>query len=1091
MSAIIQRFSRLMVVSLVLALVCQVGDGQAATRHKALMMYPDVHKDTVVFVYGGDVWTAPTSGGVATRITIHDGSESFPRFSPDGKQIAFTASYDGNSDVYIMNRYGGDIQRVTYHPRYDQVIGWHPTKNKILFTSGRHSYSRFNRLFLINPDGTGLEELPLPEAANGAFSPAAKEIVYNKVSREHRNWKRYRGGTAQDLYLYNFDTQKEINLTNYERTDRQPMWIDGKIYFTTDRGWRLNLYSYDPATEKLTQLTHHEEYDVRYPSAGEDQIVYQYGATLRLFDVNSGASREIPVTIKTDLPERRPYFKNVQEFLTGFHVSPNGDHAVAEARGELFTVPREHGAIHDITKTSGVRERNPVWSPDGKYIAYLSDASGEYEVYITGVTGTRETVQLTENNEGYRHALKWSPDSKKLAFTDQTLTLYILDVDSKRITKVDKAHYENIDVSLDKKPISDFTWSPDSRYIAYSRMDSSWTYQVYIYSLNTGDIHKVSNGLFNDFNPVFTQDGDHLLFVSNRNFNPTFGDFEWEMVYKDVANIYALTLRADGDPLFPMRSDDAQTTGREENDDEVRVEIDFDGLSQRIEEFPLERGNYRNLQTNETTVFYLNKEHGDFNQFEFREIGPMTLYAFSLGDRSESTVIENVDNYKLSADGSAIAYMQGHALGIIDATARESHGENLTLSDLSMKIDPVKEWRQIFDEAWRMERDFYYEPNMHGIDWLTMREKYGSLLQYASRRQDVQYLIGEMIAELSTSHTYVYGGEDTRDGGRISVGMLGVDWTVDKSGNRYQFGKIYDTPNWTHDVTPPLGKPHVSIREGEYLLAVNGEPVTADRNIYSYFQNLAGQQVTLLVNDKPTTRGAREVKVKPARSEYRLRHFAWIEHNRKVVDNMSNGKIGYLYFPDTYMGSAQVFPQYYYSQLSKDGLIIDGRYNGGGLDPDIFLRRLDHPVMSYWTRRYSHDQTAPAKVTRAHMVCLTNRQAGSGGDMLPQEFRQRGMGPIIGTRTWGGLVGISMYLPMIDGGMLTAPDYRIYGVDGEWIVENQGVAPDIDVDLTPKSLLENRDPQLEKAVEVLEQKIKDDPITWPDHPPFPTQQKME
>jgi len=1066
---------------------------ESATQHKGIMMYPDVYEDTVAFVYGGDIWIASTEGGVATRITMHDGSEAFPRFSPDGSQIAFVGSYDGNSDVYVMNRYGGDITRVTFHPGYDQVIDWVPSKDKILFSSSRNSHSRFNRLFLISPDGTGLEELPLPEASYGAFSPEGKQIVYNKVSRERRNWKRYRGGTAQELYLYNFETQESRQLTDFEGTDRLPMWIDDNIYYSSDRGWRLNLYRYNPATGENEQLTDHEEYDVRYPSNGQNKIVYQHGATLRLYDIVTEESREIPITIKTDLPERRPYTKDVKDFLTEYDVSPEGKRMVTVARGELFSVPREHGTTRDLTKTSDAREKDAVWSPDGKRIAYLSDATGEYEIYLTDPKGKSEPIKLTENSSGYRHALRWSPDGGKIAFTDQTLSLYILDVESKRITKVDKAHYENIDVSINRKPISDYAWSPDSRYIAYSMMDSSWTYQVYIYSLNTGEIHRVSDGLFNDFGPAFTRDGDHLLFISNRNFNPTFGDFEWEMVYKDVANIYAVTLKEDGEPLFPVQSDEVGETEDENADepDEVRVEIEFEGLSERVEEFPLERGNYRSLETNESTVFYLNKDDGDFNKFEFRDVGPMNLYAFSLEDRKEETVIENIDSYKISADGDVIAYKKRHDVGIIDATARNSGGENLDLSDLTMHINPVEEWQQIFQEAWRMQRDFFYEPNMRGIDWPAMRDKYGDMLQFASRRQDVDYIIGEMISELSTSHTYVYGGDDTRDADRVNVGLLGVDWTVDQSADRYRFGKIYDTPNWTYDITPPLGKPHVNIREGEYLLEVNGTPVSAAKNIYTYFQNLAGQQVTLLVNDEPSTSGAREVTVQPDHSEYRIRHFAWLEHNRQMVEQMSDGKIGYLYFPDTYMGSAQIFPQYYYSQLDKEGLIIDGRYNGGGLDPDIFLRRLDHPVMSYWTRRYSHDQTAPSKVVRAHMVCLTNRQAGSGGDMLPQEFRQRGMGSVIGTRTWGGLVGLSMYIPMIDGGMLTAPDYRIYSVDGEWIVENEGVTPDITVDLTPKDMIDGRDPQLQKGVEVLMEKIKEDPITWPAHPPFPQQEMPE
>lgn len=1069
-----------------------------AADQRPLMRFPDVHENTVVFVYGEDIWSVPAEGGVATRLTIHDGEERFPKFSPDGTMIAFTGEYDGNTDVYVMNVHGGNITRVTYHPYYDEVVGWHPIKNKIIFRSSRNSFSYFYRLFLISPDGTDLEELILHEATQGSFSPDAKKIAYNKVSRENRTWKRYQGGTAQEIYLYDFQTNQERNLTNFEGTDRIPMWIGDKIYFSSDRDLVLNIYAYDTHSGNIEQMTKHKQYDVRRPSMGGNKIVYELAGSLWLLDVNTKVTRQIPVEIRTDTPEVRPYLKKVDKYITGFDCSPSGKRALIVARGEVFTVPKKDGPTRNLTRDSGVRDKDAVWSPNGKTIAYLSDKSGEYEIYLVDPKGKENSVRLTQHKDGYRHTLRWSPDSKKIAFADQTLRCYYLDVATRKITEVDQAKFENVDVSLDLKPIYDFTWSPDSRYLAYSKMDSDLVYKVYIYSLETGKTHCVSDAIFNDFGPVFSKDGEHLFFISNRRFDPTFCDFEWEMVYKKVAGIYCLTLKKDGKPLLPFKSDEEKIKSEKEDGKEEKkkdkdknekekvpqVVIDFEGIAARIEALPLKRGNYRNLAVNESSIFYLNKDAGDFNRFEFRKVGPRSLYAFSFEDRKEKTVIKDIDGYKLSADGSNIIYKKGDTVGIIEASEKDAEGKAIDLSDLKMWLNPLAEWKQIFNEAWRMERDFYYEPNMHGLDWAAMKQKYGRLLSYASCRQDIRYIVGELIGELNTSHTYVFGGDRRRKADRVNVGMLGVDWEIDKANNRYRFKKIYHVTDWTREILPPLARPGVNVQEGNYFLQINGENVTADRNIYSYFQNLTGKQVMLLVNNKPTPTGAEEITVKPLRDERTLRYLDWVEHNRLVAEKESNGQIGYIHLPDTYTGSAREFPKYFYSQTRKKGLIIDGRFNGGGLDPDIFLQRLDKKLLSHWTRRYSHDQTTPAVVTRAHMVCLTNRQAGSGGDMLPMEFKMRGMGPVIGTRTWGGLVGVSMWISMIDGGGLSAPDYRIYDPNGKWIVENVGVEPDIVVDLHPAEVARDYDAQLMKAIEVLLKMIKDEPRSWPKHEPF-------
>ena len=822
-----------------------------------ILRFPDVHGDTVVFVYGEDIWSAPVEGGTATRLTIHDGRERHPNFSPDGQLIAFTGEYGGNADIYVMNRYGGQITRVTYHPGNDQVVGWHPVKNKILFSSRRHSYSRFSHLFLISPDGTGLEELILNEASQGSFSPDGKQIAYNKVAREHRAWKRYKGGLAQEVYVYNFETNQEKNISNFIGTDRLPMWLGDKIYFSSDRDRFLNIYAYEPASEKITQLTHHHEYDIRRPNMGDQRIVYELGGALWLLDVTNGKNHKIDIQIKTDVPEVRPDLINVKDYIQGFDCSPDGKRALIVARGEVFTVPQKNGPTRNLTGSSGIREQDAVWSPDGKTIAYLGDKSGELEIYLVDPRAQKEPRQLTTHQNGYRHTLRWSPDSKKIAFTDQTLRCYVLDVETGKISVVDKAEYEHIDVSLKLKPIYDFTWSPDSRYLAYSKMNADLVYQLYIYELQANKTHHVGNGLFNDFQPAFSQDGRRLFFVSMRRFEPVFCDFEWEMVYKKSSGVYCLTLQSEDKPFLPFESD--EELQEDPKDEKVNpVKIDFDDLYQRIEALPLSQGNYRNLTAGKNTLFYLNKETGDFNRFEFREMGARDLYAFDFKNRKEQKVIENIDGYKLSANSSHIVYRQGNNIGLIPADARNNSGNNLNLSNLKMWLDPRAEWDQIFHEAWRMHRDFFYDSNMHGLDWKAVGDKYASLLSRASCRQDLNYILGELVGELNTSHTYVYGGDIRRRAPKINIGMLGVDWEIDPVAKRYRLKKIYRVADWTRGIFPPLNQVGAKVKEGDYLLKVNGREVTTANNIYSYFQDLAGEQVTLSVNSAPSCEGAKK-----------------------------------------------------------------------------------------------------------------------------------------------------------------------------------------------------------------------------------------
>jgi len=1059
---------------------------KAADGPDMLKRFPHIQGDTIVFVSGEDIWKVPVTGGEAVRLTVHDGEERYPRISPCGKWVAFTGEYDGNGDVYVMNLYGGEITRVTWHPAYDQVLGWHAPSGRIMFVSSRYSYSRFQRIYLIKPDGTGLEELPMPEAGSGSFSPDGKKIAYNKTRREDRTWKRYRGGRAQEVYIFDLATLREENISGFEGTDRAPMWVGDQVYFLSDRDGVLNIFRYDPSAKSIEQITHHRDYDARRASAGGKRIVYEVGGDIWLLDTERNENRRLAITMRADAPETRPVIRDVKEYITHFGLSPDGESAVVTARGEVFTLRVKDGVTRNVSRDCGARDKDAVWSPDGKHLAYLSDASGEYEIVIADANGVAGNSTISKHKDGYRHTLRWAPDGKKIAFADEKLYCRVIDVTTKKVIPVDKAEYEHVDVSLDLKPIYDFSWSPDSRYLAYSKMNRELVYQLHIFDTNTGKSHCVSNGGYNDFNPVFSEDGQRLFFVSNRRFRPTYCDFQWEMVYKDVAGIYSLSLRNNLPALFPPKGVSVEPLVPVADKKKTPAcEIEFPGIADRVEVFPLPGGNYRNLNAAAGNLFFLNAEKGDFNRFEFRGTGPMDLMAFDFKKGRADEVTKGVAGYSLSNDGKQIIYRQGHGLFTASSSARKAKGKPLNLSGLRMKLDPRREWEQIFNEAWRMERDFYYEPGMHGLDWPAMRVKYGRLLKRATCRQDIRFIIGELIGELNTSHTYVFGGDRMRRAKRVSVGLLGVDWIADTDRGRWKIKRVLRVPEWTVKAVPPLSRPGLNVTDGTYLLAVNGENVTTNRNIHSYFVDLAGKPVELTINSLPVLQGARKITVMPAGNTGYLRYVDWVERNRLTVEKMSGGKLGYVHLPDTYNGSAMVFPKYFFTQTRKKGIVVDGRFNGGGLDPGVFLRRLANAPHSYWTRRHSFDQTSPFFAPRAHMALLTNRQAGSGGDMLPRQFRLMKMGPIIGTRTWGGLVGVSQFLSMIDGGGLTAPDYRIYDADGKWVVENVGVKPDIEVDIEASSMKEGRDNQLVTAIEYLMKKIQDDPLPWPQHEPFP------
>ncbi|MBN1337551.1 MAG: PD40 domain-containing protein [Deltaproteobacteria bacterium] len=1076
-----------------LALLAVPPARSAAPPPGRLALQPDLCGGLVAFVSGEDIWTVPASGGVAQRVTVHEGIERFPKFSLDCSRIAFTAEYDGNTDVFTMDPAGGDIRRVTWHPADDEVVGWHPVSGKILFRSTRNAWSRFTRLHLVNGDGTGLEAVPLPEAGWGAYSPDGRRLAYTRTATEDRTWKRYRGGLAPDLYLYDLATGEDRRLTDARGSERFPMWIGDRLYYQADPDGVLNLFSMDPTTGEVTRHTGFTDFDAGRPSDGDDRIVWDRAGRLEMLDPATGRVEAIPVEIRADPTETRPYLKDVRDRITSLGVSPDGSRAVLVARGDVFTVPAKEGITRNLTRDPGSREKDAVWSPDGRWIAFLSDKTGEYEIWLADPSGRTPPEPMTRLGEGYRTALSWSPDAKQLAFTDQTLALYVLDVGTKAVTRVDKAHNEAMDLGIDAKPISDPTWSPDGRFLAYTKMGDDLVNRIWIHDLASHEAHPVTGGPLDAFEPVFSADGRRLFFVSNRRFDPTYSDMEFELVYKKVAGLYALALRAGDPPLIPPPTGDGSPTEEEADGssrkdrkqarkDLPRVVVDFPGIEDRVEPLPVPRGNYRDLAVTSASLLFLDADEGDFNRFDIREPGPRRLKAFDFEDREVRTLLDEVEDYAVSADGDTVVWRKGNRIGRVEASATDAKAEPMDLSGLVLRLDPRAEWRQIFREVYRIERDFFYDPGMHGLDWEATYARYLPLLEAASSRAEVRWVIGEFIGELATSHTYVYGGDRRRQADRVSVGMLGADLEPDPASGRWRIARILKSADWTSGTLPPLALPGLDVREGDLLVAVDGREIRTTREAYAWFEGLAGRAVRLTVVSGERGARPRDVVVVPCADERRFRYLDWLERNRKAVEAASGGRVGYLHLPDTYTGAAEMFPQYWYGQTRKEGLVVDGRFNAGGLDPDVFLDRLDRPILFWWTRRHSRDYATPLVATLAHRVLLTNRQAGSGGDMLPAEFRLKGMGPVVGTRTWGGLVGVSMFTPLVDGGGITAPDYRVYSTDGRWVIENEGITPDVEVDLTPADFVRGIDTQLMKAVEVVMDRIHAEPRSPPPRP---------
>lgn len=1067
----------------------------APAEEARLLRYPDIHNDKIVFTFGGDLWLVASEGGVARRLTTHPGMEVFAKFSPDGSMIAFTAQYDGNMDVYTMPATGGEPKRITYHPGNDMLLDWYPDGKHLLFRSIRESSSyRFNRLFKISIDGGMPELLPLPEGELTALNGDGTKIAYNRLSREFRTWKRYRGGTAQEVWIYDLTNNTIENITNDAGTDTFPMWQGESIYFVSDRDAvkKRNLYAYDTGAKKITQLTTYgaNDYDVAWPSIGPGAIVYDLGGFLHVRDLASGADRKVNVLIYDDGQRIRPEIRNVQQFIHNADISPSGARAIFEARGDIFTVPAEKGDIRNLTATPGIRERNPVWSPNGKWVAYFTDRTGEYQIAIRPADGKGEEKILTTDLKTYLANLSWSPDSKKIGYSDVTITYYVVEIETGKVSKI--FHDEN-------NGNSNFiyaNWSPDSNWLTYHRSTPAGFTSVYLYNLAESKEYRVTGSLTADSDPAFDPEGKYLYWIANREFNPGFSVFEFNYFHNNAGKVVIATLQKDAANPFAPESDEEKVKEEEkpaEKADEKKADakagdkkaaetkdaakpkeepkltkIDLEGLEARMLNLPIGDDNYIAIWPAKDGVYYISAA---------QNAPGFTLNYFDLKKRESKLVLAGAQGGAISADGKKLLYRQGPNWFIVNAAPGVKPGDGkLNLNDLEMLVDYKAEWKQIYYEAWRQFRDFFYDRGMHGVDWEAMKKRYEVLLPYVAHRDDLNYVIGELIGELNAGHTYRSGG-DYPQVKQVNTGVLACDFKADASGY-YQITKIYGGQSWDPERQSPLTKPGLNVKAGDYLIAIQGAEVKAPVNVWSHLVNTVGKQVTLKINSKPSAEGAREIVVTPIANDQMHRYIDWVENNIRKVDEATNGQVGYIHVPDTAFGGMEWFNRLFYAQLDKKGLIVDARYNSGGFIPDIYLERLARRLLNVWLSPYSTGFRTPGAAQYGPKVCLTNAWAGSGGDAFPYYFRKLGLGPVIGTRTWGGLIGISGNPPLMDNGSVSVPDFAFVDTDGKFAVENEGVTPDIVLDNDPTLMVKGQDPQLAKALEVIMQMLKEqkDPV---------------
>jgi tricorn protease len=1032
----------------------------------SLMQHPDISSTQITFIYGDDVWIASKNGGNASRLSSPDGVEIHPRFSPDGSKIAYTANYNGNSDVYVISSSGGVPLRLTYHGMFDRVLGWTPDGKSVLFASSRESgRQRFSQFYTIPVEGGELTKLPVPYGEFASFSPDGTKIAYTDRSRVNRNWKRYRGGTAPDITVFDLTTFASENITNTMGNDELPMWNGNAIFYMSDNGpnKRNNLWKYDLNAKTNSQLTHFENFDITFPESGPDDIIFEAGGKLYTYNLTTNTTAELSINIISDQKDLIPEQKNVASYLQSANISPDGNRVIVQARGEIFSLPAEEGYVANLSANSGSAEREPAWSPDGNSVAYWSDASGEYQLVIYDMTGKVKPKTLTSFTNGFNYSIYWSPDSKKIMYVDQSMSINLIDINSGKVTKADQGKY------MYEGALSSFSvsWSPDSRWATYVRgIENPATSAIFLYDTENNKVSQLTSGYYKDNSPVFSTDGKHLFFLTNRNFQPVYSDLDNTFIYPNTGSIAVGTLNKTEASLIAIKNNiveepkKEEEEKKEEDDDEEKETpktiVDISGFENRVELLDIPSGNIGTLYALEDKLLFLRHP----NAGAPKDSKPSLDY-YDFKEREVKTIISDISDFEVSANGNKILVMQKEKLAVIKVEADQKIDKTVPIDKMTMNVIPKEEWNQIFNEVWRLERDYFYDPNMHGVDWDTMKTRYGQLIEQSNTRSDVNIVIGDLIAELNASHTYTGGGDIIKPKS-IEVGYLGADLIVENG--QYRIKKIISGAAWDVEVRSPLAKPGIAIEEGDYILAVNGLPIDITKPISAAFQGLAATAVQITVNKKPSNTDAKNVIIKPLGSETRLRHLAWIEKNRKHVENATDGKIGYIYVRSTGQDGQNELVRQFYAQMNKEGLIIDERFNSGGQIPDRFIELLDREALAFWAVRDGKDWAWPPAGNFGAKVMLINGFSGSGGDAFPDYFKKKELGPLIGTRTWGGLIGITGAPDLIDNGRITMPTFRMYDPNGNWFKEGHGVDPDIKIVEDFQKLANGIDAQLEAAI---------------------------
>jgi tricorn protease len=1082
-----------------------------------LLRFPDIHGDKVVFTYGGDLWTASTSGGLATRLTAHPGVELFGKFSPDGKWIAFTGQYDGDEQVYVIPATGGVPKQLTFYPSrgplparwgYDnQVYGWTPDGKSVVFRSLREYFSPADsRLYTVSMEGGMPQALPMPKSGAGDFSPDAEQVVYSPLFRDFRTWKRYSGGWAQQLYIFDLKSHAVEKITGDPRCHRDPMWIGDKIYYSSDKDDTLNLYSYDPRTKATEQLTHSKKWDLRWPSSDhKGRIVYEMDGELNVFDVATGDSTHLSIQVPTDALAMRPSQISTAGQIEWTELSPKGERALMVARGDVFTVPIEKGATRNLTDSSNAHNRSAEWSPDGESIAFISDLDGEDELYRISQDGLGKPEELTHGLHALLYQPSWSPDGKRIAFSDKDGKLYVLTLDDKKLTQIARNQ---------RGQIPSYPWSADGGHLAFTMDEPSGITCVYIWSVADGQVHRVTDPLYNSNQPAWDTEGNYLYFIGTREYQPQMSQIEFNFADNRGNSLLALALRKDVKNPFPPQSDEVTMTKlgedstdkskpeekagvKKEEKKKEYIRIDFDGIADRVSRVPVDADNYYDLTVTKDYLVYVRAGADYYGRDSYPQAA---LVLYSLKDRKESTLAEKIDGWDMdtsllqrmkavnvSQDGSKVLVREGKSYKLYDLKPEgKSNAKTVSTDGMMANRVPQQEWVEVFNEVFRRYRDFFYVENMNGYDWNALRDQYRPLVDYVAHRSDLTYVLGEMVAELSSSHAYVFGG-DFEIPKRIPVALMGARLELDAAAGRYRIAKIYRGQNDGELYRSPLTEVGVDARERDYILAIDGRELTAKDNPYELLRGKSEHPVQLKVNAKPVLEGSRTISYRPITSETNLLYLAWVTHNREAVDKATGGKVGYIHLPDMGENGIREFIKYYYPQIRKQALIVDDRGNGGGNISQMVIARLSHPLLGTEFDRIDQvTGTYPATVFYGPKVCLINETSASDGDIFPYMFRQAGLGPLIGKRTWGGVVGINEDPePLKDGGGTFVPEFASASINGKYVIEGHGVDPDIEVENDPAAVIEGRDPQLERAIAEIQNALQANPKNLPSRPPDP------